>query len=89
MLCLRLFVSWLLRADPLLFFYVGFFQQFILPWLFFFGPGGVWAPSPKFAPLQLAPSSVLAPVNTMFTIDGICGLHSRPYHSYNYVKLHV
>ena len=86
MLCLRLFVSWLLRADPLLFFMLGSSSSLFCHGYVVFCPGGVWAPSPKFAPLQLAPSSVLAPVNTVYDI---CGLHSRPYHSYNYVKLHV
>ena len=84
-LCVCMIVSWLLRAGLLLLFLLGFSSSLCHGYGFF--PGGVWAPSPKFAPLQLAPSSVLAPVHPMFTIDDICDVHSRPYHSY--VKLHV
>ena len=60
-----MFVLWLLRAGLLLFFCWVFPAVYFAMAMVFsagFFPGGVWAPSPKFAPLQLVPSSVLVPV---------------------------
>ena len=88
MLCLRLFVSWLLRADPLLFFMLGSSSSLICHGYVFFALG-------EFGLLHLNlphcswPPAQFLHLLTLFTIDDICGLHSRPYHSYNYVKLHV